>query len=51
MVRSIQATGKVITITKVFKGLGTFDGEICDLYQYKENGVKHLIEAPRIADH
>ena len=49
MQKSIFSTGEVIEVTKVYKGLGTHDGEVCDLIQYNKGGVKHLIEAPLLA--
>lgn len=50
MQRSIEATGQVITVTKVHKGMGKHEGEICDLYQYKDNNnVTRLIEEPLLA--
>ncbi|MDC7250734.1 MAG: hypothetical protein PQJ49_12525 [Sphaerochaetaceae bacterium] len=50
MQRSIEATGEVIVITKVHKGMGRHEGEICDLMQYKDcNNVTRLIEAPLLA--
>lgn len=50
MQRSIKDTGEVITVTKVHKGMGKHEGEICDLYQYKDaNNVTRVIEAPLLA--
>lgn len=49
MQRMIKTTGQLVTITKIHKGLGTFDGEQCDLMEYKdENNVKCLIERPKL---
>lgn len=46
--KMIKDSGKLIEITKVHKGMGTFEGEVCDLIEYIENGVKRLIESPLV---
>ena len=46
--KMLKESGKLINITKIYKGLGTFEGEECDLIEYVEEGVKHLIERPLV---
>lgn len=49
MQRMIKDSGKVITIHKIHKNQGTFEGNPCDLLEYRdENNVKRLIEAPLV---
>lgn len=46
--KMLKENGKVIQITKVHKGLGTFEGEECDLIEYLDEGQLRLIEAPLV---
>lgn len=38
--------GKTFNCTKIFEGMGNYQGDPCDLYQYTdENGQKRLVES------
>ena len=46
--KMLKDSGKLINITKVHKGLGVYEGDVCDLIEYEENGTRRLIEAPLV---
>ena len=46
--RAIKATGKVIKIKHYIPDAGTFEGEQCDLIQYMDNGIRKVIESPKV---
>lgn len=46
--KMVKETGKVITIHSYLPKRGTFEGEVCDMIKYKQNGVTRVIEAPKV---